>query len=180
MTQDGSWDSAPADALLATDDAGFFGFNANAAEDGTSRVASSLPNQDLEKYIYGPVEGSSAKSTLGNHSASRADCRPTLHMTGDNTQSRPLSLPPISIQESHLQSPGSTSNSSIKSLGGNWLSPLHMAAKKGSDRIISMLLRHKSDCNEPDSDGLRAQQSTASPVTGSILIHLPPVLILHP
>ena len=35
-----------------------------------------------------------------------------------------------------------------------WLSPLHIAAQKGHDRIARLLLQHSIDCNEKDSDGL--------------------------
>ncbi|KAL8972386.1 MAG: hypothetical protein Q9183_000588 [Haloplaca sp. 2 TL-2023] len=38
--------------------------------------------------------------------------------------------------------------------GSGWLSPLHMAAQKGQDRIVHALLQHNVDLNEPDSDGL--------------------------
>ena len=41
-----------------------------------------------------------------------------------------------------------------KSARGGWLSPLHIAAAKGHDRIARILLQHDIDCNEPDSDGL--------------------------
>lgn len=35
-----------------------------------------------------------------------------------------------------------------------WMSSLHIAAQNGNDRIVRMLLRHQSDINERDSDGL--------------------------
>ncbi|RYP39083.1 hypothetical protein DL767_002346 [Monosporascus sp. MG133] len=35
-----------------------------------------------------------------------------------------------------------------------WQSPLHLAAQKGHDRIVRVLLQHESDCNERDGDGL--------------------------
>ncbi|KAF2963150.1 hypothetical protein GQX73_g10430 [Xylaria multiplex] len=35
-----------------------------------------------------------------------------------------------------------------------WQSPLHLAAQKGDDRIVRVLLQYQSDCNERDSDGL--------------------------
>ena len=35
-----------------------------------------------------------------------------------------------------------------------WLSPLHIAAQKGHNRIARILLQHIIDCNEKDSDGL--------------------------
>lgn len=36
----------------------------------------------------------------------------------------------------------------------SWQSPLHIAVKKGHTKIIQMLLKHKADCNERDSEGL--------------------------
>ncbi len=36
---------------------------------------------------------------------------------------------------------------------GGWRSPLHIAAYKGHDRIVKLLVRHDGDCNEKDSDG---------------------------
>ncbi|KAI1799351.1 ankyrin repeat-containing domain protein [Daldinia bambusicola] len=44
-------------------------------------------------------------------------------------------------------------NSSLKCADG-WLSPLHMAAKKGSTRVIQMLLDHNCDCDELDSQDM--------------------------
>jgi hypothetical protein len=37
-----------------------------------------------------------------------------------------------------------------------FLTPLHIAAKNGNERIIRMLLQHNVDCDEPDSEGLTA------------------------
>ena len=45
-------------------------------------------------------------------------------------------------------------DSSIASGKAGWLSPLHIAAQKGHDRIVRVLLKHNIDCNETDSDGL--------------------------
>jgi hypothetical protein len=38
--------------------------------------------------------------------------------------------------------------------GSKWQSPLHMAARKGHNRIVCVLLQHNIDCNEKDSEGL--------------------------
>ncbi|ROW04579.1 hypothetical protein VMCG_05053 [Cytospora schulzeri] len=35
-----------------------------------------------------------------------------------------------------------------------WLTPLHVAAQKGRDKIVRTLLQHNADCNAKDSDGL--------------------------
>lgn len=37
---------------------------------------------------------------------------------------------------------------------GGWLSSLHIAAQKGHDKIVRVLLERNMDCNEKDSDGL--------------------------
>lgn len=34
----------------------------------------------------------------------------------------------------------------------SWMSPLHMAAYKGHDKIVKLLVKHTQDCNERDSD----------------------------
>ncbi len=49
------------------------------------------------------------------------------------------------------------SDNSLISLGGKasgWLSPLHIAARKGHDQIVRMLLQHNVDCEDKDSNGL--------------------------
>lgn len=35
-----------------------------------------------------------------------------------------------------------------------WLTPLHVAAQKGRENIVRILLQHNADCNAKDSDGL--------------------------
>lgn len=35
-----------------------------------------------------------------------------------------------------------------------WVTPLHMAARKGQDKIVRTLLQHNADCNLRDGDGL--------------------------
>ncbi|KAL8883234.1 MAG: hypothetical protein Q9192_007332, partial [Flavoplaca navasiana] len=56
-----------------------------------------------------------------------------------------------------------------------WLSPLHMAARKGHDRIVHALLQHNVDLNEPDSDGLspivHAIIGGHEEVVSSLLLH---------
>lgn len=48
---------------------------------------------------------------------------------------------------------GSTGGVNLKPDDGGQ-SPLHIAAAKGHDRIVRILLQHAIDCNETDSDGL--------------------------
>ncbi|KAL8841190.1 MAG: hypothetical protein Q9170_001044 [Blastenia crenularia] len=50
--------------------------------------------------------------------------------------------------------PSNDSSCSSEKSASGWLSPLHIAARKGHDRIVHVLLQHNVDCNEKDSDGL--------------------------
>lgn len=43
-----------------------------------------------------------------------------------------------------------------------WQSPLHIAAQKGHNRIVCVLLQHDIDCNESDSEGLVSDLTRAS------------------
>lgn len=59
--------------------------------------------------------------------------------------------------------------------GSGWLSPLHMAAQKGHNRVVHALLHHSVDPNEPDSDGLspivHAIIGGHEDVVSSLLLH---------
>ncbi|KUI65229.1 Ankyrin repeat domain-containing protein 27 [Cytospora mali] len=50
----------------------------------------------------------------------------------------------ISNREEGTTEPGTT----------GWLTPLHVAAQKGRDKIVRTLLQHNADCNAKDSDSL--------------------------
>ena len=66
-------------------------------------------------------------------------------------------LVPKTSQGLHKSSPDPRSDSSScfsGSKANGWLSPLHIAAQKGHDRIVRMLLQHNADCDEKDSDSL--------------------------
>lgn len=53
---------------------------------------------------------------------------------------------------------GSSLNESPTSLGeaSRWVSTLHIAAQKGHEGIVNVLLEHSTDINERDSDGRTA------------------------
>lgn len=70
---------------------------------------------------------------------------------------------PVSRAQSDDSTPTSSSPSSslihiekqkCSALDSGWLSPLHLAAQNGHERIVRVLLQHNIDCNEVDSDGL--------------------------
>lgn len=50
-----------------------------------------------------------------------------------------------------VQSIQDVSDDSRPSIG--WLGPIHMAVKKGHDKILRLLIEKNQDCNEKDSDG---------------------------
>ncbi|QKX62344.1 uncharacterized protein TRUGW13939_09503 [Talaromyces rugulosus] len=56
-----------------------------------------------------------------------------------------------------------------------WLSPLHIAATKGNDKIVQLLIQHNSNSNEKDSDGvtplMRAVEGGFEEVVWSLLRH---------
>lgn len=62
-------------------------------------------------------------------------------------ESRGLLLGSESLASSRTQAAASLPRAS-------WESPLHIAAQKGYDGIVRLLLEHGADCNEKDSDGL--------------------------
>ncbi|KAK0625505.1 ankyrin repeat-containing domain protein [Bombardia bombarda] len=77
----------------------------------------------------------------------------------DMTFEQPKGAGPITPDDSVMSgsSRASASGSGTGSGENSWLGPLHMAAQKGHDRIVRVLLQHDSDrmdCNERDSDGL--------------------------
>ncbi|KAK0635464.1 ankyrin repeat-containing domain protein [Bombardia bombarda] len=56
-----------------------------------------------------------------------------------------------------------------------WLSALHIAARRGHERIVSTLIKHNIDCNEKDSDGRTALMHAAidghDSVASALLAH---------
>lgn len=64
---------------------------------------------------------------------------------------------------SHTDSNNGGGGASVDPTGGDddgkigedgWISPLHLAAKRGHNHIVRILLQHPVDCNEADSEGL--------------------------
>lgn len=50
-----------------------------------------------------------------------------------------------------VQSAKDTVDDFLPAIG--WLGPIHMAVKKGHDKILRLLIEKNQDCNEKDSDG---------------------------
>ena len=69
----------------------------------------------------------------------------------------------------------SSSSSPASPADDGWLSTLHIAAQKGHDRIVRMLMQCSMDCNEKDSDGrtplMYAVIGDHEAVVGSLLAH---------
>ncbi|PQE04377.1 ankyrin repeat protein [Rutstroemia sp. NJR-2017a BVV2] len=70
------------------------------------------------------------------------------------------------FQSQHLSSDGTDSE---------WLSALHIAAKKGHDRIVRVLIQRNMDCNEKDSKGrtplMHAVIENHEPVVSALISH---------
>ena len=61
---------------------------------------------------------------------------------------------PCAFTASAFTSPSRASSRPRRSSERGWQGTLHLAAQKGHDHIVRVLLEHKTDCNERDSDGL--------------------------
>ncbi|KAI0416348.1 ankyrin repeat-containing domain protein [Xylaria grammica] len=132
------------DFLVADDDASLFGYS-NTPGDAASRL-SQFPTSLCDTTTFSPAAGSSYGIPTPDTSVGTS-----LDPLSSTVVTR--ASPQNAGAESSDRAPSnSTSRSSTSATG--WLSPLHIAARKGSSRIIRMLLQHNSDCNESDSQGL--------------------------
>lgn len=55
--------------------------------------------------------------------------------------------PPLSIEDPQTETDWLTAHTPA------WLSPLHVASKRGNEKIVKLLVQHNSDCSERDGDG---------------------------
>lgn len=72
-------------------------------------------------------------------------------------QPKPTDVPRLVHRPREVEHPVSWEKTEEGSVGGredSWQGPLHIAAQKGHDQIVRLLLQHTIDCNERDSDGL--------------------------
>ncbi|KAI0896799.1 ankyrin repeat-containing domain protein [Annulohypoxylon nitens] len=141
-----NWDLATSDPLIG-DDGTLFAYN-NIPDDTTaSHIPSVFPAQKFRTATFDPADVSCGLPTLDSSAGTSMDSLSSVaeaNLSPENISAEP--------PDESLLSPTSQSRST-RSAGG-WASPLHIAAKKGSSRIIRMLLQHNSDCDESDSEGL--------------------------
>ncbi|KAI0114054.1 ankyrin repeat-containing domain protein [Nemania sp. FL0031] len=135
-----SWDSATPEPVVA-DDISLF-----STPDETASRLPAFPSQHFGAATFSIADDSHGILTPDTSVRTSIDCPP-------GTEE-----PSLSPQNTGPDSPdamllGPMSKSTMRSTSG-WLSPLHMAARKGSSRIIRILLQHNSDCDELDSEGL--------------------------
>ncbi|KAI5917046.1 ankyrin [Camillea tinctor] len=137
------WDLAASEPLVA-DDNSFFGHD-NIPDDAASHLPV-FPYQKISTATFSPADISPGLPILDSSVETSMDSLSSVAETSLSPEDAGIEPP-----DETLSSP--TSKSSTKRSGG-WSSPLHLAAKKGSNRIIRMLLQHNTDCNELDSEGL--------------------------
>ncbi|KAI0860059.1 ankyrin repeat-containing domain protein [Xylaria cubensis] len=58
------------------------------------------------------------------------------------------------IDANKTDSFGTGGDADANTLRKGWVTPLHMAARKGRDNIVRTLLQHNADCNQRDGNGL--------------------------
>lgn len=113
-----------------------------------------IGNQPLAptSTIATPIQDNYSLSPTPLSSNSTGSARST-PSHNQSSASSPSSLSISTISSHTPMSPPSFSSSSSSRIGsGGWLSPLHIAAQKGHDRILRALLQHNVDPNEPDSE----------------------------
>ncbi|KAI0972010.1 ankyrin repeat-containing domain protein [Xylaria arbuscula] len=138
-----SWDSAASDTVVA-DDASLFRYSST-PDDAASQLPA-FPPQRFSTAALGTADNSGGIPMPETSVGTSTNCPSGIAET---------SLSPRDVGlESHDDSPLSPTSKPFSKSTGGWLSPLHIAARKGSSRIIRMLLQHNSDCNELDSEGL--------------------------
>ncbi|KAI0854606.1 ankyrin [Xylaria cubensis] len=131
-TSVGGWDPA------ISDDLSLLGFNSPPDD-----FISQLPRNPTRHFAT-PGRG---LPTPGSSVGTPVECP-------SHTTETSLSPPSVGLEPPHESHPNPKPDSPAVRNSKGWHSPLHMAAKKGSSRIIRMLLQHCSDCNERDSEGL--------------------------
>lgn len=106
--------------------------------------------QDLELPSPGAAQTSSSHSAMPLNLAfsNNVDLLPSRPSDAQNQSSHGGS----DLSSSRLDDTANLS-SVLFSTDGGWLSTLHIAAQKGNDRIVRVLMQRSVDCNEKDSDG---------------------------
>lgn len=90
----------------------------------------------------------------------------------DPTAEKTQNLPPHATS---VLPPFQLPNPSSRGANSEWLSALHIAAQKGHDRIVRVLIQRNMDCNEKDSEGrtplMYAVIENHEPVVTALICH---------
>lgn len=79
---------------------------------------------------------------------------PSRHHPNEGTTTGCASTSTRPPRDSSLgSSSGRDEGESLDLQNSGWRSPLHIAAHRGHDQIVKLLVRHGQDCNQKDSDG---------------------------
>ena len=142
---------------------GFFNTSVSSAAQCPASLDSSYGDSFLLDDINFLEHSSAAYAQ--DHQSTSPDDSTVLERTPSSLQSSPSSDQPLAGAGSTMSTgqgsynlgprpPKDGPSSSSGKIAGGWLSPLHIAAQKGHNRIARILLQHIIDCNEKDSDGL--------------------------
>ncbi|KAI1353775.1 hypothetical protein F5Y01DRAFT_40824 [Xylaria sp. FL0043] len=145
-----------------------FNMQGCAASDEVLQV---MNNKDVDMpTMLTPPESElhSARATATPPHQMREERQTPQSRSREHTRIKSSTIPETGKAQHTPRSGVATQSPSNKAQG--WMSSLHIAAQNGNDRIVRMLLRHQSDSNERDSDGLtplhyaiRAQGTPATP-----------------
>lgn len=110
-----------------------------------------IPSSESDYLNFNGAYENAIFNTQHDDSANRSHGHPAMSLVQHNKGN----ISETSTFDSQ-QEPSTTSSPTQDGQSKGWLSPLHIAARRGHKSIVRTLLSHNIDCNEKDSDMLTA------------------------